>query len=505
MLAILTRACLSLLSVKVQYMEKRIRIVWILSLLSIVLLILMQGYWLYNQYVLVVGRSVEELGQRILAEAQKEYSLRKSDVKTSYSFMIDANSEYIKADTNSVRSRNRFKMLMNTIGESDSIDWIKTKVDTLRQAVGKAKDISANMSLKFEIADNQSQGEMLDNINRAVVDLFSPFSIESLDSILTAGFPELDFTVVERDDTDSIHESLWKRAGNVFRPAVRALYVYSPYQDKGVYIDAALPALGLFRQMAVQLLLTLVIVLLLIGCFVFQMKTILKQKKVGELRQSFVNTMIHELKRPVQTLKTFVAFLSDKEMRADQQATEAVIQDSMFELDNLSAYLIKLKDMVRADSEYTPLNPTVFDLRELINKVIRLTHIPEGKRVTFTTCFDDNTRVEADPIHLANVLSNLIENAIKYSDAEVGITIEIRRKGKELWLTVSDDGIGIPLADHDKVFVKFYRGSNLPDRNIPGLGLGLSYVKLIAEAHRGTVSLTSGLGQGTSITLYLPQ
>lgn len=232
----------------------------------------------------------------------------------------------------------------------------------------------------------------------------------------------------------------------------------------------------------------------------------MKQRKVGEMRQHFVNTMIHELKRPVQTLKTFVSFLGDKEMRTDEQMTGQIVQDSMFELDNLSAYLNKLKDMVRADDESTPLHISRFNLHELADKVIRLTHIPTGKQATFTTQFEmESPFIEADPIHVANVLSNLIENAIKYSGEKVEITINARRKANDLWLTVSDNGIGIPLVEQDKVFAKFYRGSNMPDLTIPGLGLGLSYVKLISEAHHGSVSLSSNLGQGTSVTLYLPQ
>ncbi len=81
----------------------------------------------------------------------------------------------------------------------------------------------------------------------------------------------------------------------------------------------------------------------------FQIRTIWEQMRLNELREGFVHTMIHELRRPVQTLKVFVSFLNDREMRMDEATTERVLQDSMFELDNLSAYLGKLKDMVCAD------------------------------------------------------------------------------------------------------------------------------------------------------------
>lgn len=116
--------------------------------------------------------------------------------------------------------------------------------------------------------------------------------------------------------------------------------------------------------MAWQLLGSLILVLLLVFCLIYQIKTILKQRKIDEMRKSFVNTMIHELKRPVQTLKMCITFLNNKSMRTDERAMDEVVKDSMFELDNLSAYLAKVRDMTRADYGHTPLHIRTFDLRK---------------------------------------------------------------------------------------------------------------------------------------------
>ena len=112
--------------------------------------------------------------------------------------------------------------------------------------------------------------------------------------------------------------------------------------------------------------------------------------------------------------------------------------------------------------------------------------------------------VTADPVHIANILSNLIENAIKYSGSEVNIRVVVIRNDKLIELTVADDGVGISADGQTKVFEKFYRSVHLPDKQIPGLGLGLSYVRQIAEAHHGQVSLRSEVGKGTEITVGLP-
>lgn len=501
-------------------MEKRIRIVWILSLISVFLLITVQGYWLYNQYTYVINTYTEELAQEIMPAINKEYDIRKKHT-TAYTFMMNSNAEYT-ADKNGGTLQNQMHFSYKSGINIDSIKLDSLSLDSLRDYTRKmagltdrvkstidnkgVNDSTIVKGFRFNVGPVFSQAEVLENVSRAVTNSNHPFRRELVDSILLADFPELSFTISDWAANDTTYISQWKCTGNIFKPGLRVAYAYSPFQEEGVYIYTDIPTQPVFKKMGIQLLLALGIILLLIVCLVFQIKTILKQKKIGELRQNFVNTMIHELKRPVQTLKTFVAFLGDKEMCADEIATKEVVQDAMFELDNLSAYLNKLKDMVRADNEDTPLHLTPFNLSELVEKVIRLIHIPEQKQVTFTTDFVmESPHIEADPIHLANVLSNLIENAIKYSNSQVQIGIKASRIGRELSLTVSDNGIGIPLVEQDKVFAKFYRGSNLPDRNIPGLGLGLSYVKLISEAHQGQVFLKSAIGQGTSVTLCIPQ
>jgi DNA-binding response OmpR family regulator len=273
-------------------------------------------------------------------------------------------------------------------------------------------------------------------IDRALVNFTNPFCEALLDSILATDLDDIHYAIQPWQETDTIHYvSHWEKSGTFLYPGINVWYTYSPFEQKGVVINASIPPQPLFGKMAIQLLVALGLILLLIGCLVFQIKTIMKQKKLGELRESFVNTMIHELKRPVQTLKAFVSFLGDKEMRSDEEVAEQVVQDSMFELDNLSVYLTKLKDMMCADSESTSLRPVKFNLKELIDKVVRLTHIPAGKNVQLSATYEMGSPwIEADPVHIANILGNLIENAVKYSDREVEITINAHRKGRELWL-----------------------------------------------------------------------
>lgn len=495
-------------------MEKRIRLVWILSLVSVLVLVGVQAYWLLNQYRFVLDGYNNELADKILTVGERDYNIRKNKKKPDYSLMISTKSEYNeKQGKPSSDSQLSFAFVYNDSLPDDSARKEKllsmlSGLDTIGQK-GNYSELFVNdtvQTMKLTIDKSLPQDSIQLLANMAITNLNTPFTTEKFDSLLRADIPGYDFVLSEWPANDTLYKNRWRQTGNIFRPVLEMNYTYSPFQKQGIVIRTTIPTQPLFARMAIQLLLAFGIISLLLVCLIFQIQTILKQKKINELRKSFVNTMIHELKRPVQTLKTFISFLGDKDMRTDDIMTEQVVQDSMFELDNLSAYLGKLKDMVRADTEETLLNLQRFDLRELTDKVIRLIQLPPDKHVEFSRFFDmDSPVIEADPIHLANVLSNLIENAIKYSGNNVQIEIKAKRKGNELCLTVSDNGIGIPMVEQERVFAKFYRGSNLPNENIPGLGLGLSYVKLISEAHQGKVSLQSHLGEGTTVTLILPQ
>ena len=119
---------------------------------------------------------------------------------------------------------------------------------------------------------------------------------------------------------------------------------------------------------------------------------------------------------------------------------------------------------------------------------------------------DDDLKIRADRIHLANIICNLLENAIKYSRESVTIRIDYRlREDGLLQISIADNGIGIAKEDQRYVFDKFYRSETAKDKAIPGIGLGLSYVKLLVEAHGGTITFESTEGEGTTFIILIPQ
>ena len=494
-------------------MSRQIKIIWVLSLISVLLLIGIQGYWLINQYEYVLNAYSEEVALQVLQAGEEEFQQRKNDTPAHTTFMIRSNR-----DSSVFRSRVVIGVPGPETQPTNDNLYLPQEQMQFRviQPTNPANELH-QLELETLIIDttqyytdyltNLSGDEVRKAAERAITNQAFPFEQAQFDSILVASLPALEYSIVPWPENDwNDHTVLWFRSGNLLNPHLTIRYAYSPLENKGVFVHIKLPTQPVFYRMGFQLIVSTGLTFLLIVCLIFQVRTILKQKKVNEIRENFVNTMVHELKRPVQTLKTFVSFLNDQKMRSDAETTEQVVRDAMFELDNLSAYLNNLKDMLQADSETTSLHILRFNLRDLIEKVIRLTHIPPDKEVTISPVYEtDNLSVEADPIHIANVLSNLIENAIKYSGDKVHIDIKVGQNKRKIWIVVKDDGIGIPVSEQDSVFDKFYRGNNIPDKTIPGIGLGLSYVKLIVDAHQGSINLNSQAGEGTAITIWLPQ
>ena len=198
-----------------------------------------------------------------------------------------------------------------------------------------------------------------------------------------------------------------------------------------------------------------------------------------------------------------LAYLSAPSLRTDTKATDAVVDDSIVEVDNLSAYLQKLRDMTRADDERTPLSLRTFDFRPMAEKTLRQLHIPDHKLVTFDTHFPPSLSVTADPMHLCNVLSNLLENAVKYSGDSVHITVSGMLDGHRFTLVVADNGIGIPPAEQARVFDKFYRVPTGNRHEVKGYGLGLFYVKTMVEKHGGTVEGKREPGKGSEFMIRI--
>lgn len=508
-------------------MEQRIKIIWMLSLAAMLLIIAGQGYWLWNQYRYKNEECADDMYRRVMDAVAVNDSIRRtmprktfgaSNVSLNTSISLSYRDQ---KDSLNPAGRQEYRQVVK-VGTVDTDELLKASIsdlmpDTVRlsrtgkDSIGVRTD-RLNMqfvdSLVLSNEDGYSGGvDIVRVLDQYKLQVDVPFTLQRFDSILQVRLDGMPFTTQLTHVRDTLYrckEKVTHRGTSLF-PVLQVDYPYNPMKFEQVRVQVQILPHALLLRMGWQLLGSLLLILLLAFCLLFQIKTILRQRRIDEMRKNFVNTMIHELKRPVQTLKTCVAFLSHRELCADPQAMEEVIHDSRAGLDNLSAYLQKLRDMTRADDGQAQLTVTTFRLSEAVDNLVLLQQSATDKQTSFEVRIDPSLTVRADRLHFSNIISNLLENAVKYSGDVVHIVIEAAVTDARLTLSVADNGIGIPLAEQARVFDKFYRSASLPDPAVPGIGLGLSYVKLLTEAHRGTVTLRSRPGQGTTVTVCIPQ
>lgn len=498
-----------------------------LSLAAMLLIIAGQGYWLWNQYRYKNEECADEMYRRVMDAVAVNDSIRRtmprktfgaSNVSLNTSISLSYRDQ---KDSLNPAGRQEYRQVVK-VGTVDTDELLKASIsdlmpDTVRlsrtgkDSIGVRTD-RLNMqfvdSLVLSNEDGYSGGvDIVRVLDQYKLQVDVPFTLQRFDSILQVRLDGMPFTTQLTHVRDTLYRCKEKvtHLGTSLFPVLQVDYPYNPMKFEQVRVQVQILPHALLLRMGGQLLGSLLLILLLAFCLLFQIKTILRQRRIDEMRKNFVNTMIHELKRPVQTLKTCVAFLSHRELCADPQAMEEVIHDSRAGLDNLSAYLQKLRDMTRADDGQAQLTVTTFRLREAVDKLVLLQQSATDKQTNFEVRIDPSLTVRADRLHFSNIISNLLENAVKYSGDAVHIVIEAAVTDARLTLSVADNGIGIPLAEQARVFDKFYRSASLPDPAVPGIGLGLSYVKLLTEAHRGTVTLRSRPGQGTTVTVCIPQ
>lgn len=224
------------------------------------------------------------------------------------------------------------------------------------------------------------------------------------------------------------------------------------------------------------------------------------QKKDMKKKDEFISMASHELKTPVTSLKVFTEILlMDAEANGHKNEL-SMLQKMDKQINKLTILIGDLLDVSKANSGKLKYNFEVIDFNKLVNETIDELKMTFSNH-TFELNLVGSEKINGDRNRLGQVIINLISNAIKYSPKEHKIIIFSEKTDKDITLSVSDFGIGIPLADQPKVFSRFFRVS---DNNFPGLGLGLYICKEIINGHSGSIYFKSKEGIGSTFSFSLP-
>lgn len=263
----------------------------------------------------------------------------------------------------------------------------------------------------------------------------------------------------------------------------------------------------LLQQVWLPLMSSFVFLIIIILCFVYAIKVIIRQKQLSEIKNDFINNMTHEFKTPIATVSLAVEALQDPEL-VNQGAFRSryigIIKD---ENNRLGGQVEKVLQAAALDKKEFKLKLETINVIDLIHGAQdHFELLVEKRGGSMKVQIDINDPyIEGDFFHLSNIINNLLDNANKYSRDAPLITIDARDTAKEILISVKDQGIGMTKETQKKIFDKFYRVPTGNIHDVKGFGLGLAYVKTMVEAHHGKINVESELEKGSNFTIHIPR
>jgi signal transduction histidine kinase len=252
---------------------------------------------------------------------------------------------------------------------------------------------------------------------------------------------------------------------------------------------------------------TLTFIFIIAAAFAGSFIIIYRQRRLDNLKTDFINNMTHEFKTPVASISLATQMMKNEKILADP--AKILRYSGIIEEENkrLSGHIENVLQVARYDKGEFALNITDINLTELLNDIcdsLQLRIQNENGELTREFNAQRDT-IMGDKSHITNVFFNVIENAIKYRrDESLHIKVATRSNDRGVYIAITDDGIGISKENQKMIFEKFYRVPTGNIHNVKGFGLGLSYVKIIIDAHWGSIKVDSEPGKGSTFEIFLP-
>ena len=328
--------------------------------------------------------------------------------------------------------------------------------------------------------------------------LQEPLRLTEIDSAYTKALQEeklaIPFSIIQTDSADNSDET-------EFNKVTIGLTKPVTYQLK---LGNTFPFL--LKQITQPILFSILLLGITIFSFVLLYRSLLKQRRLAELKNEFISNITHELKTPIATVGVAIEALKNFNAIDNPERTKEYLDISQNELQRLSLLVDKVLKLSMFEKKEVELKYETFDLREVVNEVVNSLKLQfEKNHARVAVTHEGDLTLPGDRLHLLSVVFNLLDNAIKYSKEEPSIKIDMQGNKENVILDITDNGIGIPQEYKNKVFDKFFRIPHGDTHNAKGYGLGLSYVAQVIQKHNGTIAIESQPGIGTKFIITIPK
>lgn len=506
--------------------SKPYKIIFTLLISSFVAIIVLQSFWISNFY----NQKLEEFNSHVFQ------SLAEISVKLNEREQIQYVKESIlpRKESKIIKKGNSVKVIVSAASASATTENVPSDLDIIHEL--KLDTVFSNENHELIVSDslvqinngrkmvivnkhtasahkvpgkkelNKLLDKMLTEIKTIDVSPVDDIEPDSLKSIITKVNQSkgivTPFEFCLKKETKEIEEIMACSQGfkkddaNVFRFDLSNNKVFSNHNF--LYLQFPDVKAVVFSRMKNILILSSLFSLIIILIFFYTIRTILKQKKLSEIKNDFINNMTHELKTPIATISLAVDAINNPQVKNDDEKFSKYTSILKEENQKLNSHVERVLQMALLDKGELQLRKQKVNAVELINTTIKTykLQIAEQKAQVVFEPKEQEVIIYADEFHLQSVFNNLLDNALKYSKQNSIIEMSVLKKGTNVLIKFKDNGIGIDPSMHKKVFEKFYRVQSGIIHDVKGFGLGLSYVKSIIEKHGGTISLESDTGSG---------
>jgi len=491
---------------------------------SLFTLLAVQFYWLNNairleqlNFVSLANNAINDIAKRMEGQealdalyraaqrTEQQYAQRLRDAVITPGMPAGsmANDQYGGGFREPGNNANRLNQL-NLSVMSQAGTQVDTTTAFLEQLLGD-KDLASNRNLMVEFVKEiqlSRQRTLGERVNREVLDSLIRQVLETY-GIQTAYKYELikaDNAFFKRIAAENKEEGAQRVFfGKIFPSDLVPTHTYLVLR----FVNQQ-PIF--FRNIAKQLALSLAALVLLGFSFYMLVSLLFRQKRLSELKTDFINNMTHELKTPIATITLASEALFDSRI-SNEPATLARYNRIIFdENQRLKNHVERILNIALLEKSGFSLQYKMVDVHALLEKVMDQSELrirQNDAQLSLEKGARQN-HIPADEMHLINVFTNLIDNALKYTRQQAVIVLKTSNTRIGITIEVSDNGIGMTASQQKKIFDKFYRVPTGDVHDVKGFGLGLAYVKTIIELHGGTIQVNSESGKGSTFIVYLP-
>lgn len=447
-----------------------------IAIIAAIAIFCLQGLWIGNMYRAYVTQTIGTIENVMSVSIGKEIAFRRH--ASPYEDPEHPKIVYKAADDMTPEERSRLK------GDTLDLDMMT------RQHIGSNL---AEMIMQFSQDDFIKKGKFV--------------LLSKLDSIFRK---ELGRTEVAADccillcgkDTVTVINSFgvlpderWAKSTRLFPIGTKSLQF--------IQVKADIALSPFLREMILILMSSILLVVITLWCVIYLVALVRKKDKLFKQREASVNGTVHDLKAPLNSVITLMGYLKKKLPDASLQK---IVADTVAQTRNLVNDIEALLITARQDKQKIILQKTETDLLQLIERAresISIQYVGKPHKITLESDFNE-AKLRLDPLYVTNVIRNLLENALKYSNGGVSIVIKVGKEKNEVVLSVEDNGWGIERKYQKKIFTQFFQVPREEVVHQHGYGVGLAYTKYIMEAHGGSISVESEPGKGSTFICRFP-